>query len=788
MIRMVQQWSAACFMALLLIAGSAEPVVARPVTVAVISDGEQSGDYQRLQTVFVDELTSLTSGEFSLQFRPFGGGWSSAGINAALDQAYADPQVTLVLVLGIAANQMLVSRPSFAKPTFLPLVFDADLLGAPASDGQGSGRRNLNYLSESLQFEEHLRALRRVYPFQRVGFVVDQIILEAVGGMAERARQGAQASGVTLHFMVHGGTDSIWSQLPDDADAILVTGLPRMPSADFDQMLARFAQMKLPSFSLVGGQSSVARGFLASDAADQDWTRLARRNALNMQAVLLGELAEDQPVQFESKRQLTINMEVARQIGLSPRFDVLTEAVLLNEQAPAQGPLYSLSTVAQLAAQANLDVLAEGEVVGAGLSDVRDADAAWLPQLQLNASQTRRNVSPLVQAGQVAERSSDASLSLSQVIYADRVAANRGIQRQLQRGREEFLQQTRLDVVRAATTAFLNVLRAQTQLRVRQDNLNLSRTNLDLARDRVRVGSSSPADLYRWQTRMADARSQVLSARAGLSQARNELNRYLNRPLDEAFQLTEPQVDEPFSLGEAEFNALIDNPAKFELLTAYFVDRGLERAPELQRLGALRAAKARELIAQQRSLWLPDFSLRGQYSENLGQSGIGAGPQEYADDWNLMMVASIPLYSGGQRRSAIARARRELDELDLRIGATREKVEQGIRANLHAINASYPSIALSREAAVASSKNLELVTDAYAKGVVSILDLLDAQNAALQANEAADNAVYNFLIDVMAAQRASSGFDMLLSGEQQLAEVQRVREYINRASINEASQ
>ncbi len=754
----------------------------REVGVAVISDGDESADFQRLQAIFLAELNSLTADEFKLRLSHRGGGWSAAGIEMALAQAYADPKVDLVLVLGIASNQLLVSKDSYAKPTFLPLVFDADLLGAPNTDGSGSGRANLNYLSESLQFEEHLRALRRVYAFTNVAFVVDAIILEAVGGMADRAREAAASSGVQLHFVVDDGQRDIWAQIPSDADAVLVTGLPRMPPAEFDAMLARFAQMKLPSFSLVGGQSSVARGFLASDAADQDWTRLARRNALNMQAALLGEPVDRQPVQFQSKRQLTINMAVARQIGLSPRFDVLTEAVLLNEQAPAEGPMLSLSKVAELAAQSNLDVLAEAAVVAAGVSDVRDADAAWLPQLSLSASQTRRHASAAVMAGQVAEGSADAALSLTQVIYADKVAANRQIQRQLQGGREAFAVQTKLDVVQAATSAFLNLLRAQTQLRVRQDNLNLSRTNLDLARDRVRVGSSSPADLYRWQTRMADARSQVLSAQANLNQARNELNRLLNRPLNAPFQVVEPKVDDPFAMDEDEFNTLVDNPARFELLTDYFVACGLERSPELQRLQSLRQAKARELVAQRRSLWLPDFSLRGQYSDNLGQSGLGAGPQEYQDDWNLMAIASIPIYSGGQRRSAIARAGFELNELDLRIAATAERIEQAVRANMHAINASYPSIRLSRESADASAKNLELVTDAYAKGVVSILDLLDAQNAALQAAEAADSAVYNFLLDVMAAQRAANSFEMLYDPQMRQLEARRMREYINSAS------
>ena len=63
-------------------------------------------------------------------------------------------------------------------------------------------------------------------------------------------------------------------------------------------------------------------------------------------------------------------------------------------------------------------------------------------------------------------------------------------------------------------------------------------------------------------------------------------------------------------------------------------------------------------------------------------------------------------------------------------------------------------------------KNLDLVTDAYSRGAVSIIELVDAQNAALAADGAAANAVFEFLIDLMEAQRASNTLDFFLSDEQ----------------------
>jgi outer membrane protein TolC len=96
---------------------------------------------------------------------------------------------------------------------------------------------------------------------------------------------------------------------------------------------------------------------------------------------------------------------------------------------------------------------------------------------------------------------------------------------------------------------------------------------------------------------------------------------------------------------------------------------------------------------------------------------------------------------------------------------------------MFSIGASWNNIELSREAAVASRKNLDLVTDAYAKGVVSIQDLLDAQNSALTADLRASNAVFNFLLDLVEVQRAAGRLEWFRAEEDRDLWVQRIRDY-----------
>ena len=81
-------------------------------------------------------------------------------------------------------------------------------------------------------------------------------------------------------------------------------------------------------------------------------------------------------------------------------------------------------------------------------------------------------------------------------------------------------------------------------------------------------------------------------------------------------------------------------------------------------------------------------------------------------------------------------------------------------AALHQAGFSYANINLTRDAAEASARNLELVTDLYQRGAADIIQLVDAQNQALGAALAAANALYDFLIDALRVQRAAGSFSL----------------------------
>lgn len=744
--------------------------------VAVLYDGESERMADRQQK-YVDELLTLVSGEFDIDIDIFRGDWSKESIEQAMTDAYAAPQIDMLLVTGFVSNQLAAARGHYPKPTFLPTIVDTGLLPAAAAVGT-SGIPNLNYLAAYADFANDLDMLTRIVPYRNLALFVDQELASAIPELRQRAYVASEEKGIKLIVIMHDGVDhELMKRIPAEADAIFVSGLPRMPNEDFDLLIDAINAAALPSYSFIGG-ADVERGLLATNNEPRDLNRQARLNALNMQAVMLGERAEDQPVASPNKRRLTLNMATARRIGLSPSFNIMSEATLLNQERTVSGQAYGLVEIANEAIAKNMDLRVEQYGLLAGTEEIARARARLLPQVSAGLGVTTRRESPSVTAGFLAEETTDGTISLNQLIYSDSATAALAIQKSLQRDREQSLHEFRLDVIRAATTAYYQALNARAQLAVEESNLNVSRTNRELARDRVRVGSSTPADIYRWDAEVARAQIRLLNAQAAATKTWTSLTRILHRPQNDRFVLRDATFNEPFVITRREFDTLISSPADYERFSAFMIERGLGQAPELAQIDARLAAKQRELLSEKRSYWLPEFSVGGKYTTNINQSGAGAFSGEGLDDWSVGVQATLPLFAGGLRKANVSRAGFEVRQLEAFRSSTAERVEEEIRNRLSDAQAAYGRIDLSVAATEASRKNFELVSDAYARGTVSIIELLDAQDASLSANGSLIDSRHQFLITVMALQRSVGGFDYLLPADERLALANELRAYL----------
>jgi outer membrane protein TolC len=192
--------------------------------------------------------------------------------------------------------------------------------------------------------------------------------------------------------------------------------------------------------------------------------------------------------------------------------------------------------------------------------------------------------------------------------------------------------------------------------------------------------------------------------------------------------------------------------------------KSYDGTPEIQRLEAIIEAKQRELKILKRRNWLPEVSVTGQVSENLDNSSPQVNDID-GRDWQLMLNARIPFYQGGQTRALKKRASLELAQLENQLATLKQNISQSLRASMNNLITSLFNLEFSSNAAIAASKSLSLVTDAYSKGAVPVVDLLDAQNASVSSNLAEVQASIGFFRASIEMQRAIGVYEFLMSDE-----------------------
>jgi outer membrane protein TolC len=329
----------------------------------------------------------------------------------------------------------------------------------------------------------------------------------------------------------------------------------------------------------------------------------------------------------------------------------------------------------------------------------------------------------------------------------------------------------RLDVTYDASVAYLKVLRAKTIERIYRENLKLTEANLERAQIKVATGAAGPDEVYRWEAKYANDRKEVLYRESDTMDAMEALNRILHRPLQELFVPEEASLKDPlFIIGDKFFYQLMEKPWYMKKFREFAAKRALELRPELKGYDAAIKAKERLKTAARRQIWLPDFTVEWKVDQYFAEDGEGRRDSHLSDlddtDWTVGVFARIPLFEGGKRVAQASRLQEEVSRLRINRSAKAEAIIQNVLASLNRTRASYPSITLSRQAAEAAKRNLDLVIDLYVQGIKTIIDLLDAQSQALSADLDAANAVYNFLIDFMGVERAIGEFVIFMPEDQ----------------------
>ena len=740
----------------------------RVAVVAVIVDGPAQREVIPLDIVKT-ETQALIGNEFKVSFpddKQINGNWTVDGIKAAARELLNDPEVDIILANGLVSSHILATQSTLNKPVIATVVADPVLQKLPQDDNT-SGKRNLVYLADDHTVGSDLELFHSLIQFDRLAILADKLFLEALPELPAVTNDAKQRLKIEIDLIpIANSAAETLAAIPQTIDAVYVPPLPRFDRATMRTLADGLASRKLPTFSL-WGRDSLALGLLMTGTGrNVDVRRVARRVALNLQAILLGQDAGTLKVTLRQPEKLAINMTTAEAIGYSPTWETRERALLLHQPTDSDSDKLTLLEAMRTALDNNLTLEIEKLSREIAYDDVQRARASLLPQVNLSSSITQIDQDRANAAFQP-ERLGRASVGASQLIYSEDVRSNYDISKLIGKAQDEALASAILDTLLTTSSAYLQLLQARAQELVIASNLEVTQRNLELAKERRKIGQVGRGDVLRWRSELAIDRQNLYRAQATTAQAKTELKRILNMDQRDNVNVGDDGIPALIELlSSKRFQRFFNNPQRLATFREFQIEKGLQQAPELRQADLQLAQAERNLLAKKRAYYVPDLSLVGDVGTDYLRGGRGAslgGTMLDREQWSIGVQAAIPLFEGGLRRAETNQAGHQLSQVGFQRIDIEQRVKARIIAALQQTGGSYPAIRLSAEAAAAATDNLALITSAYSVGTRSITDLIDAQDAAVQADLAEAQARYNFMLDYVGVLRAASNFDILLS-------------------------
>ena len=346
-------------------------------------------------------------------------------------------------------------------------------------------------------------------------------------------------------------------------------------------------------------------------------------------------------------------------------------------------------------------------------ASLKSANADRLPHLGVNASAQRGDglIITNAPAGHPASiHAITADLSYEADLFGKFAQASHAASLDA-RSKESLLQSARL-LIQAQTAQSYLALRALDDERdlVRR-TLAAYRGTLDLTQRRYRAGDVAELDVTRAETEVAATESELLA----LDRQRAEI--------EHAIAVLVGEVPSNFSIAESPWTTALP------VIPAGVPATVLTRRPDVAAAeDTMLAEQARVGVAK--TAWFPNISLTatgGRASTDLADIFTWS-----ARTWGVGALLSLPIFDGGRREANIAFAR---GEMDVAVAQYREQVLVAFRdvedqlAALRLLDEQ----AHAQDRAVAASARTTALSDArYRNGLVSQLELLDAQRSELR--------------------------------------------------------
>lgn len=736
-----------------------------PLRVGIIKDALGS-EFEVLSSQVKAEIKALISARNEVTFKDLNSQWQPQKVSENIQSFINDSEVDIIVTLGFLSSETAVQLPNYTKPLIAGTILDRTFQNLSLQSDNSTGVSNFSFIESWIRIKDDMVSFAKMFEFNHLAIVVPEPLLDEFKDIRQFLTMDAKNFDVS--FVSAQANSNPLMQLPEDADAVVVFPLVQHSMAEVEMFLAGLNQRGIPSLSISGPQY-LELGATFTLTPQFTFQQLARQIALQVLKVTEGENLKDIPVISDGKdRTLVINMESLREMNQFPEWSTMANAILINV-TEMPGDVMTLQQAIALALENNLQGKIANQDLLMAQKDVQIARSNVLPHLEVSGSgaQLSKNLVE-TSMGQRGEFTIAGSASLRQVIYSEAAFANIAIKKLAAQNTQHYNRQTMLDIVSNVSQVYISLLFAKSNLQIKNDNVNATLQNLEMAKAKEKTGEGGISDVNRWTSELNLNKMELNNAEARYKAAMYQLNQTLNTSITNTIATVDSTtIGQSVVLNQELLSSFFERPDLTEKYADFLISEMHTWSPELQQLLTAGKIVDRKKAMHIRQMFIPELSLFGSADQTFVRDGTISNPKLPVplppDDitWNVGIRVRLPILEGGRKKAEAQRASMEQTKIMWQKEELLSTLEQGIRSNVQLLKASYRDLDLSENAAKSAANNFEVVQDAYSQGMTNVAQLIDAQNVMIQTRLRAENAYYQYILDYIHTERLQGRFTFL---------------------------
>ncbi|MFO7799831.1 TolC family protein [Rhodohalobacter sp.] len=271
--------------------------------------------------------------------------------------------------------------------------------------------------------------------------------------------------------------------------------------------------------------------------------------------------------------------------------------------------------------------------------------------------------------------------------------------------------------------SFFNVIRISEQMKVLENNIEVSLERIEIEETKVDLGSGSEYDLLQARSDLNADRAAFIRERNQLNEAKITLNELLSRDPRTDFEVT-TEIDVNRFLPEEElFDQLMKENA--ELAIARFEN-------EVSQL------EIREVQGER----YPQISLTSGYSFNRSENDGGFFQFNETTGFSVGITARVNIFNGFNLNRRVQNAQIRKKNADLNLEAQKLRLESDFQAIYRTYQNSIELVDLEEDNLANAEETLDIALERFRLGSISSLEFREAQRTFLAAENRLINAKF----------------------------------------------